>query len=177
MDFSHLLKRHPLEIEAYFDFVFVLTYAFQKDILSPLLPPGLELDTAGDLAFVAVAIVQTRRMHPKGIPEWIAQDYALVGYRIFVRYKTLAGRNLRGLKILRSDTDSDAMVALGNLLTHYNFHSSKIHFKNSGGILEVSSKAADGIGDFVATADLQASADYLPAGSPFASVRDALKFA
>lgn len=177
----HLLKRHPVSIEAHFDFVLVLTYAFEKKLLELLLAPGLELDTFkhGDdeLAFVAVALVQTNHMRPRGLPEFISQEFFLAGYRVFVRYKTRAGRRLRGLYILRSDADKDHMVAFGNLLTHYKYHKSQVTANVADGHVVVAVVSDDGLGNLSLTADTTVGADYLPTGTPFATVRDALKFA
>lgn len=174
---AYLLKRHPLAIEAHFDFVFVLTYAFPKTLIEKLLSPGLELDTYGDLAFVAVAVVQTRGMRPKGMPNVFGQNYLLTGYRIFVRYKTLEGRTLRGLQILRSDTDSRTMAIVGNWLTHYGFHAAAMQYTIDKQSLTLASKAHDGKSELVLTAHLDVADDFLPPSSPFTSVREALKFA
>lgn len=174
----HLLKRHPVSIEAHFDFVLVLTYAFEKKLLEPLLAPGLELDTyAGDLGFVAVALVQTKHMRPRGLPDFISQEFFLAGYRVFVRYKTNVGRRLRGLYILRSDADKDHMVAFGNLLTHYKYHKSKVEASVRDGQANICVTSQDGLGNLSLTADTRVAADYLPPGSPFPTVREALKFA
>lgn len=187
MSLTYLLKRHPLAMEAHFDFVLVVTYAFPREVLQSCLPPGLEIDTFGDLGFVAVAVVQTRNMRPRGMPKFISRDYGLIGYRIFVRYKTNEGRRLRGLKKMRSDTDHNSMVAVGNLLTHYNFQPAEMHFELGENMLAVQSKSKDGIGDFEAVADLStalavseagsSSGNHLPEGSPFVDLREALKFA
>lgn len=174
---TYILKRHPIVVEAHFDFVLVLTYAFPKALLEPLLSPGLELDTYGDLAFVAVAAVQTRRMKPKGSPSFLRQDYLLIGYRIFVRYQMLEGRHLRGLQILRSDTDSHSMAAIGNLLTHYHFHGAAMKYAYGEQKLTLSSKAFDNKSELIVTANFDAADDYLPESTPFPSVREALKFA
>ena len=56
----HLLKRHPIPVSAFFLHSLVLTYAFPPEILQPLLPAGLVLDTYRGFAFLAVALVQTR---------------------------------------------------------------------------------------------------------------------
>ncbi len=174
---AYLLKRHPFSMEAHFGFVFVLTYALPKEILAPLLAPGLVLDTFGDLGFVAIAAVQTCKMRPRGFPDFISQDYLLLGYRIFVRYKTHEGRNLRGLRILRSETDSSSMVLTGNLLTHYGFCKSNINFDLTDERLKLSSASDDGVSELICEADLSVPDNYLPKGSPFSSVREALKFA
>jgi len=52
---------------------------------------------------------------------WAGRDYALTGYRIFVRHRDRTGRTRRGLHILRSDTDRRSMKLGGNLLTHYRY--------------------------------------------------------
>jgi len=133
------LKRHPIPVVARFRRVLVLTYAFPQDLLRPLLPPGLELDTFHDFGFVAVALVQTERLRPAFLPRWMGQDFFLSGYRIFARFTTSSGRTLRGLRILRSDTDKPLMAFFGNLLTHYNyqpFYLSNIDYRWNRGWLE-----------------------------------------
>ena len=173
----YLLKRHALAIEAHFDFVLVLTYAFPAHVLQPLVPPGLVLDTFGDLAFVALAIVRTGKMRPRGWPALLSRDYILVGYRIFVRYRTLAGKNLRGLKILRSDASRRSVVTAGNLMTHYNFKQAKIDFQINAETLMVQSRSLDKISDLSVSADLRRDDEILPVGSAFPTIKDALKFA
>jgi Uncharacterized conserved protein (COG2071) len=100
------LKRHPIPVQAWFDFSLVLTYALPAEILAPHLPEGLELDEFAGHGFVAVALVQTRYLRFAGAPKWLGHDFFLSGYRIFCRYRTAAGRRLRGLRILRSDANS-----------------------------------------------------------------------
>ena len=149
-----MVKRHPLAIETHFDFVFVLTYALPQSILTPLLPSGLTLDCHGEYGFVAVACVQTRNMRAKGLPRFLSQDYFLIGYRIFTRYKTIEGRNLRGLYILRSDTDRQLLVFGGNLFTHYKYHYSKVGHDRADGTLNLSVKSSDGRADMKIAASI-----------------------
>ena len=52
----HLLQRHPFAVEAHFQHVLVLTYAYPPDLLAPLVPPGLTLDTFDGWGFLAVAV-------------------------------------------------------------------------------------------------------------------------
>lgn len=173
----HLIKRHPVPIAAHFEFVLVLTYAFPQDLLRPLLPPGLMLDTYGNFGFVAIALVQTRAMRPLGWPKIVSQDFFLAGHRIFARYRTREGRQLRGLRILRSDADRRLMVTFGNLLTHYNYHLSQVDLRHSGKTVAVSLRSSDGKADLELSTDLEPGPDYLPEGTPFPTVRDALKYA
>jgi hypothetical protein len=169
------LRRHPIPIDAHFRNCVTLTYALPAATLRPMLPPGLELDTVGDLGFVAVALVQTERLRPTGAPRAAGRDFFLAGYRIFTRFRTPDGRALRGLRILRSDADSRLMVAGGNLLTHYNYSACRAGVEAAGDRLHLSVASPDGGGDLDVTAVLTDRA--LPAGSPFASVREARRFA
>ena len=169
------LQRHPLSIDAHFRECLTMTYALPAEILRRLLPPGLELETVGDTGFVAVAVVRTERLRPAGVPRPLGCDFVLAGYRIFTRFQAGRGRSIRGLRILRSDADRRLMVAGGNLLTHYNYHPCRADFEPSGSCLDVAISTSDGSGDLELTVDLADPS--LPAGSPFASVREARRFA
>ena len=116
------LKNHPFAVEAFFDSSLVLTFAVPKEQIESLIPECLKLDTFNDKwAFVAVAMVQTTGLRPKGFPKFLGNNFFLIGYRIFVRYTNNAGKRLRGLYILRSETDKRKMELLGNIFTYYNY--------------------------------------------------------
>ena len=178
----HLLKRHPIAVEANFDYTLVLTYALPADILKPLLFPGIALDTfanAGeDFGFVAIAMVETKGLRPKGLPSFMGQDFFLTGYRIFARYKTAEGKTLRGLRILRSDTDKPIMSVAGNFLTHYKYELASVKRKRSQDRLNIKVFTPSGRGNLEMNAiigDGKADAD-LPANSPFKSIKEARQF-
>jgi hypothetical protein len=173
----HLLKRHPIPIAAHFEHVLVLTYAFPCDLLVPLLPPGLELDTFGDSAFLAVATVQTRDLRPAFLPKAFGRGFFLTGYRLFTRLKLANGQVLRGLRILRSDTDSAWMVKWGNRLTRYGYRKAEVQSRKQSGRLHLEVKTPDGEADLELTANISAIPGPLPPGSPFASVEQARRFA
>ena len=121
------LKNHPFAVEAFFQRSLVLTFAALKEELQPLIPECLALDVFGDRwAFVAVAMVQTTGLRPKGFPKLCGNDFFLIGYRVFVRYTNRAGRRLRGLYILKSETDSRMMEFFGNIFTHYRYTTTDI---------------------------------------------------
>ena len=169
------LRRHPIPIEAHLEDCLTLTYALPPGVLGRLLPPGLELDTFGGYGFVAVALVQTRSLRPAGLPKGCGQDFFLAGYRVFARFRATDGRTLRGLLILRSDADRRAMVAGGNLLTHYNYHRCQATIDASADRIRLAVSTPDSIGGLELTAYLTDAT--LPAGSPFLNVRDARRFA
>lgn len=183
----HLLRRHPFPVVAHFRYSFVLTYALPEEDLKPLLAPGLTLDTYNGWGFVAIAMVQTEKMRPAFFPRFLGQSFFLVGYRIFARYQTLAGRNLRGLQILRSETDKPLMVMSGNLFTHYNYHAMRIHTKQEDGTLNIaiSVPKSDPLYHtrsgykfrLRVTADVSKPATDLPPGSPFPDWAAARRFA
>lgn len=126
------LLLHPFAVEAHFNTSFVVAYAFSPEVLFGKIPKALQLDLFEDRwAFVAAAFVDTRGLRPKGFPTWMGRDFVLAGYRIFVRYKDQSGRNLRGLYILKSETNRWSMKFLGNLFTAYNYSQSSIQMVSS----------------------------------------------
>lgn len=115
------LKRHPVDIDADLEHVLVLTYALPADVLRPLVPPGLKLETLRGFGIAAVALVQARHLRPRGLPACVGRDFFLCGQRIFTTHRDAAGVTRRGLRIVRSLTDRPMMATFGNLLTHYNY--------------------------------------------------------
>jgi uncharacterized protein YqjF (DUF2071 family) len=166
------LKNHPFAVEAYFKSSLVLTYAVAAAEIKHMIPACLELDTFEDKwAFIAIAVVQTKHLRPKGFPQWLGNDFILTGYRIFVRYTNAAGKRLRGLYIIGSETDKKKMQIMGNIFTHYNYKTTDISLMEEGSIVNVQSKQSDldiavDVGEAV-----------LPPDSPFHDWKEARRFA
>jgi len=173
----HLLQRHALPIRAHFEYALVLTYAVPPPVFEACLAPGLTLDTYANSAFLAIALVQTRNLRPAILPAAFGIDFWLSGYRIFTRYQTPAGRSLRGLTILRSDTDRLSMQWFGNLLTHYRYQRSHWLVERTKQKYEIQVTTPDGRADLKIEADLSKAPAALPPGSPFRDFREARKFA
>lgn len=173
----YLLKRHPIPIRANFEFVLVLTYSFPAAVLRPLLPPGLRLDEWEDHGFVAVAFVQTRQLRPAFLPASLGRSFFLCGYRIFCRYTTQSERELRGLRILRSDTDRKIMMRAGNLLTHYQYRLAQVHIERRETELRLDVQTPDAGGDIRLKAYPAETGESLPKGSLFSNAREARRFA
>jgi hypothetical protein len=168
------LKTHPFPVEAFFEHSLVLTFAVPQAELRALLPAPLVPDAFDEnWGFLAVALVQTRHLRPTGFPSWLGQDFFLIGYRAFVRYPSPTGKRLRGLYILRSETDQPRMTTLGNLFTHYRYHTVDIEQQEAAGRLTIQSRRAD---FHVALAPPTAEVA-LPAASPFATWKEARRFA
>jgi hypothetical protein len=173
---THWLRRHPFPVAAQFRHVLVLTYAFPEDILEPLLPPGLVLDTYLTYGFLAIAMVETQRLRPSFLSAAWGHDFFLTGYRIFSRLSSRQSA-LRGLYILRSDTNRRWMATLGNVFTHYKYGLCAVDLKNAENRLSWHISTPDAEADLSVTADLQSTPAPLPHGSPFPDVPTARRFA
>jgi uncharacterized protein YqjF (DUF2071 family) len=170
------LKNHPFAVEAFFGRSLVLTFAAAKEEIRPLVPECLEVDDFdGRWAFIAVAMVQTSGLRPKGFPRFLGSDFFLIGYRVFVRFASAAGRRLRGLYILKSETDSRSMTFFGNMFTHYRYGTTDIRQIERDGQLEIRSERSDF--RIVVKTDTKADDIPLPENSPFADWRQARAFA
>lgn len=168
------LKNHPFAVEAFFKTSMVLTFAVPKDELKHLIPECLELDTFNDeWAFVAVALVDTKDLRPKGFPKFMGNDFFLVGFRIFVRYTNNKGKRLRGLFILKSETNKSKMELLGNIFTHYKYSKTDIDFYKDGYKIKIKSQKSE----LEIEANLKDENVSLPVGSPFKDWKEARRFA
>lgn len=168
------LKDHPFPVEAFFESSLVLTFASPKNQVQHLIPRCLELDTFNDQwAFIAVAMVQTKDLRPKGFPKIFGNDFFLIGYRVFVRFVNHAGKRLRGLYILKSETDRKKMEFFGNMFTHYNYTTTDIHQRRENGINEIKSHKSGFRVDFMESDDDVS----LPYNSPFQDWKVARRFA
>jgi Uncharacterized conserved protein (COG2071) len=167
---GYRLRRHPFDVSAHFRHSLVLAYALPASVVEPLLPETLEPDRHGDLGFVAAAFVQTEDMRPSFLPRALGLDFFLGGYRIFVR---VARRpSLRGLYIVRSDTDPRLLTFFGNLLTSYRYRTVDADFHLDEDTLRVEVRPGVSI-----AADLSQRPGPLPSGSPFSNVEEARRFA
>lgn len=168
-----LLKNHPFAVEAFFKKSLVITIAVPKDELIRFLPPCLTLDLFNDRwAFLAVAVVQTESLRPKGLPRFFGNDFILTGYRIFTRFTMPDGRRLRGLYILRSETNLKKMEILGSMFTRYRYQTTDIVLSQKGNALTVHSESSA-----LHISANAVSVAKLPEGSPFSSWKEARRFA
>lgn len=170
-------QSHPFPVKAWFRHSLVLTYALPAEALMTLLPPGLGLDTFNGFGFVAVAMVQTQGLRPAFLPRLLGRDFFLTGYRVFARFRTADGRSLRGLRILRSDTDRRIMVWAGNLLTHYQYRLATAVVTETPASLEIRVATPRGEADVDVSARLDSPLTAPPAGSPFPDLHQARLFA
>jgi len=167
------LKNHPFAVEAFFDYSIVLSYAVPKKAVEGLLPNFLSLDLWQDeFAFFTIALVKVRNLRPKGFPEILGQDFHLIGHRLFVKYQSVSGKRLRGLYILKSQTDKQSMVSLGNLMTHYKYEKVRIATDCSDSNIVIDAN------ETIAFSMSRGNEDtLLPRHSPFDTWKEARRFA
>ena len=171
------LKRHPFPVVARFERVVAVSFAFPETLLRPLVPEPLEIDAFEGCGFVTVALVWTRGLRPVFLPRFLGQDFFLAGYRVFTRLRDADGRRLRGLKIIRSETDKSRMVWSGNLLTHYNYRRVDVDERREGVKWHVRTQLPGGPQTLDIAFDLDADVAAPPPGSPFADWHAARRFA
>ena len=171
---SSFLKNHPFAVEAFFENSYVLTFAVPKESLENLIPECLFLDTLNDKwAFIAIAMVKTMGLRPKAFPKFMGNNFFLIGYRIFVRYTNNAGKRLRGLYILKSETDKKKMERLGNTFTHYNYTTTDIIETQHLNEIEIKSIKSN----FEIRLETAMEDVPLPQNSPFKDWKEARRFA
>lgn len=167
------LKNHPFAVEAYLNYSVVLTFAIPKERLVHLIPKTLTLDTLNDrYGFLVIALVKTTQLRPKGFPKLLGHDFFLIGHRIFVKYQNKKGKKLRGLYIIKSETDRRKMEILGNIFTHYKYSTTDIQ-QQKGKEHQISSKKSNFHIKY-SKGDMNSK---LPEKSPFSDWKEARKYA
>lgn len=168
------LKNHPFPVEAFFEHSLVLTFAVPKEALQLMIPECLSLDTYdGKWAFIAVAMVQTKDLRPKGFPKLLGNDFFLIGYRIFIRYTTNSGKQLRGLYILKSETNKRKMEILGNIFTKYQYTTTDIQIDKKTNQTNICSHKSN----FDLVVETGNKETKLPESSPFSDLKEVRRFA
>ena len=118
-------------------------------------------------------MVQTKDLKPKGFPKFMGNDFFLIGYRVFVKYTNNKGKRLRGLYILKSETDSKKMTFRGNIFTHYNYSTTDINIKSENEKVQIFSKKSS-FNIKIKKTDKEID---LPNHSPFFNWKEARRFA
>jgi len=173
----HIFRPHPVPIVARFEYGLALTYGLPRQLLSPMLAPGLELDTYGDHGFLSVVSVHTRELRPAFLPKAFGRNFCLTSYRLFTRFKTKDGDVLRGLQTLRNDTDLAWMVVWGNRLTRYGYRRAEFEYREQDGLLLLDVKTPHAEADLKLIADTCSRTASPPDGSPFPDIETARRFA
>ena len=171
------LRRHPFPVDARFGRVVAVSFAFPEAVLRPLVPEALAIDAYEGLGFVTAAMVWTEDLRPAGFPAFLGQDFFLAGYRVFTRLRDDSGRRLRGLYILRSETDKRRMAWVGNLLTQYRYRHVNVKIQTAGQETRVETSLPNGNPTLAVTFESPTEPAGLPEGSPFRDWHTARLFA
>lgn len=167
-------KNNPFSVVAWFDFSLTLTFAVPAKELAERLPHCFTPDTYDDQwAFIAVALVKTRGLRPEKAPKIMGKDFMLTGYRHFVRYQSKDNRNLRGLQIIRSETNKRSMVMLGNFFTPYRYVHEPMLIHADNGLYDVVQPHTS---LHINAEPAEESSDSLPEGSVFPDWKTARRF-
>jgi hypothetical protein len=168
------LKKHSFGVKAFFKKSLVVTFAIPKEQLQNLIPPCVQLDLFEEKwAFLAIALVKTTKLRPIFFPEFLGNNFDLIGYRIFVRYTNNKGKNLRGLYILKSETNKKKMEILGNIFTQYQYKTTDIVTTENEFSTFITSKKSN----FNLEISKNETAVNLPKNSPFPDFKTARRFA
>lgn len=164
--------KHPLAMRTTFRNCFLVNFAMAPETLAGILPPSLTPDVYDGQAFLSVVVADMERMRPVFVPAPFGVTYQQVVYRAVVRCG-----DQRGVYFLRSDADNPLMVEMGNLLSFFRFHRSRIVRTNGDGV-EHFDLVADprDHADIHATFDIGRAGRTVPAGSVFCSADEAQNF-
>jgi hypothetical protein len=163
----------PFPVKAWFDFFVVLFFSIDKNEAAKRIPFPLQLDLHNEKALLAVAAVQTKNFRPAFLPSFMGRNFNLVGYRFLTTYERQNGDTIRGLKIIRSQTNQSLMKFWGDRFTQYKFEYNPLEFNLGENEVRLT---GEGINiELRKHADPQSTP--LPAGSCFADWKYARKYA
>jgi uncharacterized protein YqjF (DUF2071 family) len=166
------LPVHPVPMRTVFSTCVLVNFAIDRDALRRRLPPHLEPDVHDGKGYLSIVIAKMERMRPAFLPEALGVTYNQVVYRAVVR----CGPE-RGVTFLRSDADHDLMVAAGNALTFFRFHSAQITWLPTSRGLRFTLRPSDGApAEIDAVYEASGTEDTLPASSRFPDLRTAQAF-
>lgn len=165
------LPKHKFEMKAHFERMVMFTFTVPKEELKSLIPACFELDVLDDKwGMITLAFVKAKGLKPVFLPEFMGNDLIISGYRIFVKYTDKREKRLRGIYIIKSETDSFKIGTFGNVFTNYNFSRSKMELNEFGEKGEVKSNNT-GI-----EIKYDLGHDALPEGSPFNDFKIARRY-
>jgi uncharacterized protein YqjF (DUF2071 family) len=167
-----LVPKHPVPMRTVFRECFLVNFQVEQDVMSRLLPPGIEPDLYDGKAWLSVVIAEMERMRPAFLPPLFGITYNQIVYRAVVRRG-----DERGVYFLRSDADNRLMSLAGDWLTFFRFHYSPMSFRREGHLVLCDLVAAPSErADIRATYDLSTASRHMPSGSAFAELAKAQPF-
>ena len=133
----------PFPVKAWFDTFVVLFFSIDKNKMMEQLPYPLNPDCYKEHALLAVAIVKTKNFRPSFLPSWMGMKFNLVGYRFLSTYQLNETKSIRGLKIIKSQTDQKFMKFFGDKLSQYKFNYNPIKIETRDDLVIIEGEGID----------------------------------
>jgi uncharacterized protein YqjF (DUF2071 family) len=166
-------QKNPFAVTGRLCRCWLIAWRTPVEAARPLLPPPLELVTHGGFAFWNVVICRLGGVRPVGLPAAVGVGYWHVAYRLLARAKLRTGEEITGLYFVRSDADQPLIVAAGNLLTDFRFHSARVAVEEEESAIRCEVDAPVASARFHLLRDAHAQ---LASESPFDSLEQAAAF-
>jgi uncharacterized protein YqjF (DUF2071 family) len=168
------LPKHPVPMTTIFRRCLLVNFAVEPAAMAAVLPPHISADVHAGNAYLSVVVAQMEKMRPAFAPRPLGITYDQIVYRVVVR---CGGE--RGVHFLRSDANSRVMCVLGNALSFFGFHRSRIRFQRRPGtdLLDLDVATTSGVpGGIRATYDLGVARRDLPESSAFTDLSRAQRW-
>lgn len=163
--------KHPFPVTTVFRRCVLVNFSSDPATLARALPPPLVPALYADRAWVSIVIATMEKMRPAFVPRALGISYNQVVYRAIVDCE-----GNRGVHFLRSDADSRVMTWLGNLMSFFRFHRSRVEIGSEDASLRVEVRSTEAKADISATFDLASASDRLPSTSAFGDLAEAKRW-
>jgi uncharacterized protein YqjF (DUF2071 family) len=148
--------------------------------LRPLIPKQFDLDLHDGWAFVSLTASRLKDFGAGPVPRALRKNFYQATYRAHVVFTDFRGRRMRGCYFVRSETNSQVMSLVANLLPEFKAHHCATHpilmARNGDHLLLSVDTGDDPAGKVVLVLDAARPLDRMPAGSCFHSVDEAYNF-
>ena len=168
-----MLPRNLLTMRGHLRRCWLFVYRSPQEAVRQFLPHPLEPVTFGGFAFWNIVVCELTRMRPWPLPPTMGLTYWHVAYRLHGHAPAADGRAIEGLHFLRSDCSHRLVTTLGNCLTDFRFHTSRIAVTEKNGTVCGRIPAPDANAEFRL---LRETAPVLAQGSPFPNLKEAEVF-
>jgi hypothetical protein len=152
----------------------------QPAALRPLIPTQFELDLHDGWAYVSLTASRLKDFGAGRIPQVLRRNFYQATYRAHVVFTDFRGRRTRGCYFVRSETNSQVMSLVANLLPEFKAHHCATYpilmARNGDHLLLSVDSGDDPAGKVVLVLDAARPLDRMPDGSRFRSINEAYDF-
>ncbi|MDX6766174.1 MAG: DUF2071 domain-containing protein [Candidatus Methylacidiphilales bacterium] len=126
------LPPNPLAMRGRLARCWLVVYRAPIESVQARLPGGLEVVEHYGFGFYHWVVCEVRHMRPAPLPPWMGFHYHHAALRILCRARLADGSMRAGLYFLRSDCDLPPLVPIGNIMTDFQFHASRVAWQENG---------------------------------------------